>query len=134
MASCPPPLTQAQEGEEVEPEEAQDGSGQGLVHGREVDPLLQLGREVGEVEVVPVHHVLEQDVDEACRARAVSWTSPGTRGRSAPCLPEALFVPELEPRQLLGSTRTCISWLSLSPAPPLPFSPLLSSSPFLASF
>lgn len=127
-------LTQAQEGEEVEPEEAQDGSGQGLVHGREVDPLLQLGREVGEVEVVPVHHVLEQDVDEACRARAVSWTSAGTRGCSAPCLPEALFVPELEPRQLLGSTPTCISWLSLSPAPPLPFSPLLSSSPFLASF
>lgn len=72
---CPPhslpwsegPLTQAQEGEETEPEEAQDGSGQGLVHGRQVDPLLQLGREVGEVKVVPVHHVLEQDVDEACR-------------------------------------------------------------------
>ena len=125
-------LTQAQEGEEVEPEEAQDGSGQGLVHSREVDPLLQLGREVGEVEVVPVHHVLEQDVDEACRARAVSWTSAGTRGCSAPCLLEACFVPELEPRQLLGSMCTCISWLSLSPTPLSPS--LLSSSPFLASF
>lgn len=77
----PPPgvrgsLTQAQEGEEVEPEEAQDGRGQGLVHGREVDPLLQLGREVDEVEVVPIHHVLEQDVDQACREAAVSPT-PG---------------------------------------------------------
>lgn len=59
------PLTQAQEGEEVEPEEAQDGSSQGLVHSREMDPFLQLGWEVGKVEVVPVHHVLEQDVDEA---------------------------------------------------------------------
>ena len=76
-------LTQAQEGEEVEPEEAQDGSSQGLVHSREMEPLLQLGREVGKVEVVPVHHVLEQDVDEACRDGAVS---------SVPFLPGWLSV------------------------------------------
>lgn len=36
-----------------------------------MDPLLQLGRKVGEVEVVPVHHVLKQDVDEACKRTAV---------------------------------------------------------------
>lgn len=65
-------LTQTKEGEEEEPEEAEDGCCQGLVHGGEVDPLLQLGREVSEVEVVPVHHVLEQDVDEACKRGAVS--------------------------------------------------------------
>lgn len=35
-------------------------------------PLLQLGWEVDEVEVVPVHHVLEQDVDEA------KWRNDGT--------------------------------------------------------
>lgn len=66
------PLTQTKEGEKEEPEEAEDGSGQGLVHGSKVDSLLQLGREVSEVEVVPVHHVLQQDVDEACKRDAVS--------------------------------------------------------------
>lgn len=57
--------TQTEEGEKEEPEEAEDGGGQGLVHGGEVDPLLQFSREVSEVEVMPVHHVLKQDVDEA---------------------------------------------------------------------
>lgn len=78
-------LTQAQEGEEVEPEEAEDGSRQSLVHGSKVDPLLQLGREVDEVEVVPVHHVLEQDVDEACREGARGWDLTGPQCASAPC-------------------------------------------------
>lgn len=89
-ASCPPrpprsagPLTEAQEGEEEEPEEAQDGGSQSLVHGRKVDPFLQLGWQVGEVEVVPVHHVLEQDVDEACGGGAVSW-GPSWVSRAPP--------------------------------------------------
>jgi hypothetical protein len=64
-------LTQTEEGEKEEPEEAEDGGGQGLVHGGEVDPLLQFSREVSEVEVMPVHHVLKQDVDEACKIVAV---------------------------------------------------------------
>lgn len=89
-ASLPPgqrgPLTQAQEGEEVEPEEAQDGRSQGLVHSREMDPFLELGWEVGKVEVVPVHHVLEQDVDEACGEGAVSWRLGWATG--APLCPE----------------------------------------------
>lgn len=66
------PLTQTKEGEEEEPEEAEDGSSQSLVHGSKVDPLLQLGREVSEVEVVSVYHVLKQDVDEACKREVVS--------------------------------------------------------------
>lgn len=67
------PLTQTEEGEKEKPEEAEDGSSQGLVHGSKVDPLLQLGREVSKVQVMPVHHVLQQDVDEACKREAVSW-------------------------------------------------------------
>lgn len=66
------PLTQTKEGVKEEPEEAEDGGGQGLVHSGKVDPLLQLGREVSKVEVVAVHHMLQQDVDEACERGAVS--------------------------------------------------------------
>lgn len=130
-------LTQAQEGEEVEPEEAQDGRGQGLVHSREVDPLLQLGREVDEVEVVPIHHMLEQDVDQACREGAVSWT-PGWAARAP--LPASYLCPELglglpcdRRDQKVDRTRKCLPWLLVFSGPlPRPFLPL--PSPFQPSF
>lgn len=57
-------LTQPYKRVEIEPEEAEDGSCQGLIDRCKVHLLLQLGREIGVVQVVTVHHVLQEDVDQ----------------------------------------------------------------------
>lgn len=57
-------LTGAHGREEEQPEEAEDGRGHHLVHGPRVDLLVQLGRQVGVVEIVPVYQVLQQHVHE----------------------------------------------------------------------
>lgn len=52
------PLTYAYSGEEKQPEEAQDGRSHHLVHSSGVDLLIQFGRQVGVVHIIPVHEVL----------------------------------------------------------------------------
>ena len=62
-------LTHPQHREEVEADEADDGCGQRLVDRRQVDLPVQARGQEGEVEVVLVHQVLQQQVQQAWRRR-----------------------------------------------------------------
>lgn len=64
--------TQPHKRVKIEPEKAEDGSCQGLVDSCKVHLLLQLGREIGIVEVVTVHHVLQEDVDQTWQGKEES--------------------------------------------------------------
>lgn len=56
--------TKAQDGEEEQPEHAEDGSHHDLADGSDVETLVQFGGDVDIVNVVPVNHVLEQHVEQ----------------------------------------------------------------------
>lgn len=62
-------LTQPHKWVKIEPEKAEDGSCQGLIDSCKVHLLLQLGREIGIVEVVTVHQVLQEDVDQTWQGK-----------------------------------------------------------------
>lgn len=56
--------TEAQDGEEEQPEHAEDGGHHDLADGGNVEALVQFGGDVHVVNVVPVNHVLEQHVEQ----------------------------------------------------------------------
>lgn len=62
-------LTQPHKWVKIEPEKAEDRSCQGLIDSCKVHFLLQLGREIGVVEVVTVNHMLQEDVDQTWQGK-----------------------------------------------------------------
>lgn len=76
--------TEAQDGEEEQPEHAEDGGHHDLADGGDVEALVQFGGDVHVVNVVPVNHVLEQHVeqpwwDKRSHLGGGQWGQPGQR-------------------------------------------------------
>lgn len=59
-------LTCSQDGEEIKPDEGDDGSRQSLIDGSQVDAAFDASGQVGEVQVVFVHQVSEHHVEQPC--------------------------------------------------------------------
>lgn len=66
MAGCDAELTRPEDGEEVKPDEGDDGRRQSLIDGSQVDAAFDASGQVGEVQVVFVHQVSEHHVEQAC--------------------------------------------------------------------
>jgi hypothetical protein len=120
-------LTRAHGGEEEQPEEAEDGRSHHLVHSPRVDLLVQFGRQVGVVEIVPVYQVLQQHVHEPWGKPTALTSEPAPTALA--CGPQA--VPGLEmaeglvPAPCPAGTESC-SFSHVSPFTPAasPSSPL----------